>query len=200
MKRPDFTYWRAGKLNGTTRSILPKAITDGAQYLLIDNHPVMGFAGHTGTFPMGTATPNRMLALNNNLATEIVEFLKLKSGRSFEEDPQTSNDDWTKMIWDLIDITKGIKSRRRNYLPNDFDRQQLHLMNGFTTNFADPNFGGIGFADVSGNETIDWIPQKEEDDGISVLLIESNDQGEESREEYLVSLIQLKKLRIMFRF
>jgi hypothetical protein len=104
---PDFTYRKAGLLNGTRRSIQPKVSNDGAQYLPIDNHPILGLAGRPGTFPMGCALAQDILHLDNNLAFEIRDFLKFKSGRSFEADATTTNDDWTKMIWEMLEITKA---------------------------------------------------------------------------------------------
>lgn len=106
---PSFSYKRAGSLNGTVRDILPKTINDGAQYLLIDNHPIYGLSGMKGTFPMGCATPSKVLSINNDLADEIIDFLKFKSGRAFEKDLVSTKDDWTKMIWDLLVATKDCK-------------------------------------------------------------------------------------------
>lgn len=63
---PLFSYKRAGSLNGKVRDILPKTINDGAQYLLIDNHPIYGLSGMKGTFPMGCATPSKILSINND--------------------------------------------------------------------------------------------------------------------------------------
>lgn len=49
---PQFTYYRAGNLNGKQRNILPKTINDGAQYLLINNNPLTnGFYAGNGCFP-----------------------------------------------------------------------------------------------------------------------------------------------------
>ena len=111
---PKFKYKRAGSLNGISRDVLPKTINDGSQYLLIDNHPIYGLSGMPGTFPMGCATPSKTLNLNNDLAFELIDFLKFKSGRMFEETVATSKDDWTKMIWDILDVTKKKASKRKN--------------------------------------------------------------------------------------
>lgn len=127
---PQFTYKKAGKLNGTKRDILPKTINDGAQYLLIDNDPIYGLSGMPGTYPMGCATPSHTLSINNDLASEIIDFLKFKSGRAFEQDPKTSKDDWTKMIWDLLIATKEKASRRRNIGLENFSRQSTDQFDG----------------------------------------------------------------------
>jgi len=58
---PKFTYCRAGKLNGTTRDILPKTINDGSQYLLIDTDPMTnGLMGLNETFPMGVLLQTKL--------------------------------------------------------------------------------------------------------------------------------------------
>lgn len=111
-KWPRFTYQRSGHLNGKTRDIWPKSINDGAQYLLIDSDLEASLKGIPGNFPMGCAIPNQILSINNDLATEVVDFLKFKAGRIFEERP--TRDDWSNMIWDLLDITKCAMSKRRN--------------------------------------------------------------------------------------
>lgn len=123
LKWPLFKYIRAGNLNKRTIDILPKATNDGAQYLLIDEHQLNGFCGIGGTFPIGCATAAKTLFVNNDLATELVDFLKFKSGRAFEDSPLTSNDDWTKMIWDILDATKNKASKRKNAGWNKFPRQ-----------------------------------------------------------------------------
>lgn len=101
---PAFTYQRAGLLNGKRIDVLPKTINDGAQYLLIDNHPKYGLSGNLGTFPMGCAIPAKTLCIDDDLISEIINFLKFKSGRAFEQDFNTTKDDWTTMIWDILHI------------------------------------------------------------------------------------------------
>ncbi|MBE5320848.1 hypothetical protein IM793_16890 [Pedobacter sp. MR2016-19] len=183
-KWPDFTYKRAGHLNGVSRKISPKSITDGAQYLLIDDRPISRLTS-PAVFPMGTATPNRLLVVNNNFAIEIVEFLKLKSGRTFDEDPLTTTDEWSKMIWDLLEITKA-QTKRSNYR-GAFDRQSIHGQ--FSQMFSSPNqqssFLGAGFMAGTGKGNPDDLPEANDDSGaISILLIESIDQEGEERGQY----------------
>ena len=179
---PAFTYKRAGSLNGTRRDILPKTINDGAQYLLIDDNPITGLSGSPGTFPMGCATPAKTLSLNNDLTSEFVDFLKFKSGRAFEENPNTTNDDWTKMIWDLLHVSKGKASRRRNAgLPN-FPRQSTNSFDGLcyfatdlTSIFSDLH-RELGNGDIKDNAENYF---DEENFSPSILLIESNEQENE---------------------
>lgn len=129
-KWPDFVYHRAGKLNGISRSIQPKVANDGAQYLLIDNDPSINYFKFPREFAMGCAIPQETLHLDRNLSTEIVNFLKFKSGRTFEENPSSTNDEWTKLIWDLIEITKLKVSRRKNVGYLKFDRMVTQESDG----------------------------------------------------------------------
>ena len=77
---PEFTYYRAGFLNGKKRNVLPKTINDGAQYLLIDSNPLTnGIYLGKGMFPMGCAVPDDDLCINNSLSRELINLLKFKS-------------------------------------------------------------------------------------------------------------------------
>jgi hypothetical protein len=178
---PSFTYKRAGSLNGTVRDILPKTINDGAQYLLIDDHPIYGLSGMKGTFPMGCATPSKVLSVNNDLADEIIDFLKFKSGRAFEEDPALTKDGWTKMIWDLLVITKDKASKRNNVGFSSFSRQVSSNFDGCCNFMTETNsiykdlhelLDRDGFGAKSDNYN------DEDNFSASVILIESSNQNE----------------------
>lgn len=120
---PEFIYHKAGKLNGTHRNIVPKTICDGAQYLLINNDKYTnGVLGGRATFLMGSATPDEHLSMNRKLAAELVEFFKFKSGRTFDYNRFTTNDEWSKMIWDLIRIGGENFSKRKNVGYDRFGR------------------------------------------------------------------------------
>ena len=179
---PLFTYKRAGRLNGVKRDILPKAINDGAQYLLIDDNPVYGLSGMPGTFPMGCATPARTLSINSDLANEIIDFLKFKSGRAFEQNPATTKDDWTKMIWELLDVTKAKASKRRNAGLTSFPRLSTNKFDGLcyfmteTSSMFQDLHSDLSHGDF--NENFDNYLD-EENFSPSVVLIESNEQTDE---------------------
>lgn len=120
---PKFKYLRAGHLNGHTRNIVPKTINDGAQYLLIDNSPLTnGLYGIAGTYPMGCATPAEILNINNGLAPELIDFMKFKSGRAFENLSNNCEDDWSRMIWDLLYIAGAKYTKRKNAGLDSFPR------------------------------------------------------------------------------
>lgn len=178
---PKFKYKRAGKLNGVVRDILPKTINDGAQYLLIDNHPLYGLSGINGTFPMGCATPSNILSLNNDLTNEIIDFLKFKSGRPFEENPNATNDDWTKMIWDILNVTKEKASKRKNSGLANFPRQTTNKFDGCCYFMSEINSVYDDLHKVLKNNSVGDDGNNFDDAdsfSTSVVIIESNEESE----------------------
>ncbi len=178
---PIFSYKRAGTLNGIKRDIQPKTINDGAQYLLIDDHPVYGLSGVNGTFPMGCAIPSKKLVLNSDLTDEIIDFIKFKSGRTFEE-TSTTSDDWTRMIWDILNVTKAKASRRKNAGITNLPRQVTEDFDGCCFFITQSNsiyndlHQQLGHGDFQANSDNYF---DEENFAPSVILIESSEQNEE---------------------
>ena len=96
---PKFKYMRAGAyLNDKIRSITPKTITPGAQYLLIDEH------SETGSTYWCASPKNTSLSASKCLASEIIDLLQFQGGRSFSPKRSSGNDHWTQLIWDLLKI------------------------------------------------------------------------------------------------
>lgn len=170
---PQFTYYRAGKLNGKKRNILPKTINDGAQYLLIDDNPLTdGFYARKGMFPMGCAIPDDILCINDSLSSELIDLLKLKSGRTFDSAPHSTEDGWSKMIWDLLQIAAFKYSKRKNSQLNSFSR--INGCNHFCTeNMGDRTLLDEALGDYRNIEGI-----SDEDSGVSVVLVESQLRSE----------------------
>lgn len=103
---PKFRYKRAGKLNGIERDIIPKTINSGAQYLMM-----VGACDKDKLF--GCAVPNDTIEFGRKLSENILNLLTFTSGRTFDYNHPVA-DDWTNMIWDLIDIAKKAKFKRNN--------------------------------------------------------------------------------------
>lgn len=100
---PEFEYVRAGALNGVRRSIYPKTITQGAQYLLIDkNRPPM----------MLTAPVNRPLEGTTCFASTLSSVIAFERGRTFQAG--YPRDMWSEMIWDLLKVACNAVFNRRN--------------------------------------------------------------------------------------
>ena len=171
---PEFTYHRAGKLNGQKRDILPKTINDGAQYLLIDNNPLSnGLCGVPGTFPIGCAVANNTLVLNNSLADEIFDFLKFKSGRAFERLHTGLKDDWSKMIWDLMTMSKSIASHRNNAGLKSFPRANEYVFHSTGGSKYNSLYFDLHSNDSYPNSKYYEGENEGQNEGVSIVLIES---------------------------
>ena len=142
---PKFRYRRAGILNGQERSICPKTVSTGAQYLLIDEN----FA--TPNMPVHRtfwcATPDDVLSASHSLAFQIVDLIEFQTGRPFIE-KKPYMDHWSKMIWDLIDISASACFNRRSAGYRNQPRMQgniLNLLNNgndqLSEQFNDDNIG-----------------------------------------------------------
>lgn len=103
---PTFRLERAGALNGTEIDIQPKTLNSGAQYLLFQEP-------YTDEKMVSCAYPDRKLFLEKKLSNQIIDLMKFFTGRTFlfKQDP-TCNDDWTKLILDLIRIS-GVSTYNR---------------------------------------------------------------------------------------
>lgn len=158
---PEFEYLRAGFLNGKTRSVLPKTITQGAQYLLIDE---------SHSKDLFTATVNRPLSSSKLFARTLAAILSFDAGRTFQAN--SPRDDWSQMILDLLRISaSAVFNRRRigyvganrwngdsafNYILNP--EEQDKKLDGYTH-----------FHDVDTNEA---------HSGISVICVDLGDNRE----------------------
>lgn len=165
---PEFTYYRAGSLNGEKRNILPKTINDGAQYLLIDNNPLTnGIYSGKGMFPMGCSVPDDILRINDSLSKELINLLKFKSGRTFDSNPYATKDDWSKMIWDLLRIAGSKSSKRKNAKLGSFPRSSEY------NHFCTENMRNTTLLDEALGNYENIAELSDENSGVSVVLIES---------------------------
>jgi len=131
---PRFKYRRAGDLTGKSRDVTPKSVSTGAQYMLIDNS--ISQTIYPLTFPIGCAIPNSQITLHADLASELICFLTYRTGRAFA-DLGIMTDVWSRMIWDLLFISKSKMSRRINSGRNTFNRQNTIDYDGLS--FLDTN-------------------------------------------------------------
>lgn len=177
-KWPEFTYCRAGALNGEKRNILPKTINDGAQYLLIDGDPLTnGIVDRNGMFPMGCAVPDDVLCINDSLSQELINLLKFKSGRTFDSNPYSTEDDWSKMIWDLLRIAAFKCSKRRNAHLESFPRSAEY------NHFSSEDFKDMSLLDEALENYDNVVEVNDENSGVSVVLIESRLKQENEPQE-----------------
>lgn len=166
MEWPEFKYYRAGNLNGISRNILPKTITDGAQYLLIDDNPFTnGMDGDIRKFPIGCAIPDDILISDDSFSNEIINFIKFKSGRTCDIDYDKTEDEWSKMIWDLLTISSAKCSKRKNAGLSKFPRKSEYL------HLYTEEMEGHSIFDRLLNTGGDFI--SEDNEGMSVIIIEN---------------------------
>lgn len=99
---PEFEYRRAGALDGQPRDVLPKSITQGAQYLLIDK---------SSPGDMLTATVDNPVCGSKLFARSLASVLSFDLGRTFDAYPL---DGWSRMIVDLLWLTANSVFNRRN--------------------------------------------------------------------------------------
>lgn len=118
-------------------------------------------------FPMGCAVPDNVLYVNDSLSVELTDFLKFKSGRTFDSNPYSTEDDWSKMICDLLRIGACSISQRKNAGIKSFprSREYVHLctedMQGST--LLEEALGDYGKSEM----------MFDDDTGVSVMLVES---------------------------
>jgi len=98
---PEFEYVRAGHLNGLRRSVSPKTITQGAQYLLIDKkHPSEMFS----------ATVDIPLEGTTCFPCALASVLAFDRGRTIKKN---TFDNWSNVIWDLLNVSSSAVFNRR---------------------------------------------------------------------------------------
>lgn len=101
-----FTLERAGALNGTEIDIQPKTLNSGAQYLLFQKPYIYEQMVYC-------AYPDKELVFKKKLSDQIIDLMKFFTGRTFLfKKDLTCNDDWNKLIWDLIRIS-GVSTYNR---------------------------------------------------------------------------------------
>ena len=107
---PVFEYVRAGRLNGIRRSVSPKTITQGAQYLLIDKK---------NPSEMFTATVDIPLEGTTCLPCALASVLALDRGRIIKKN---TFENFSNVIWDLLDICSDAVFNRRKAGYNNMPR------------------------------------------------------------------------------
>lgn len=157
-KWPKFRYCRAGILNGQERSICPKTVSTGAQYLLIDENFATPNMPVRWTF--WCATPDDVLSASHSLAFQIVDLIEFQTGRPFIEKRQYM-DHWSKMIWDLIGISANACFNRRPAGYRNQPRCAGNIINLLTE--------GVPFVNDNNNNN-----NNDDTSGVSVLYIEAD--------------------------
>lgn len=171
---PKFRYKRAAMMNGQTRDIHPKCPNSGGKFLLVDPSYIH-WADLPGHFPYGCAVPNRSIVLSREFADELIQFLTFNSGKAIS-DRNSITEDWSRMIWDLLDITKGkVAKRSRSGLAKGFDRQTAAATDGFYR-FEGESGNGY-FGSLQGGRSNDGNDYSSDDGGgVSTIYVEISER------------------------
>ena len=204
LKWPTFKYVRSGQLSGKKRDIKPKGPHSGAQYMLIDdrlpNDPQSGLLGFPGTYPIGSCMPDDKLVDHADLASELFNFLTLRSGRQFNAKDEARRDGWSQVIWDLLtaSLSKAFSRKRAGYV-NTARMHGLGIeqLDGLSISKASRRASYSTVSDAIGSIAAGYMFQAgrnndysevgknvrgaNKNNGISVVLIESGSASKERR-------------------
>lgn len=171
---PKFKYKRAAMMNGQTRDIHPKCPNSGGKFLLVDPSYIR-WADLPGHFPYGCAVPNRSIVLSREFADELIQFLMFNSGKVIS-DKNAITEDWSRMIWDLLEITKGkIAKRSLSGLGKGFDRQTAAAADGYYC-FEGESGNGY-FGTLQGGRSNDGNDYSSDDGGgVSTIYVEISER------------------------
>ena len=101
---PTFKLERAGALSGAEINIQPHTLSTGAQYLLFQSP-------YKEAKKVSCAYADKMLVPEKHLSDQIIDLMKFFTGRTFQMGK--ADDDWSKMIIDLIGISGVTTFNRR---------------------------------------------------------------------------------------
>lgn len=133
---PDFTYYRAGALTGDPVRITPKSITPGAQYMVIDEDLPYSVDIDEGSH-IRIAVPGKILYPRTDFAEQLCGLLSFKAGRPIVTPRDTTMDEWSKLIWNLIELAKKTTfNRKKSKLRN---QGRLTQAGGLALHFSTPN-------------------------------------------------------------
>ena len=122
------------------------------------------------------------MSINNDLTNELIDFIKFKSGRAFEDDSPKTKDEWSKMIWEILQATKNKASKRKNAGIDNLPRHNTNNFDGCCFFMTDSK---SIFTDLHNNLRDHKISNNfdnyfdEENFAPSVILIECDEQNEE---------------------
>ena len=156
---PKFKLERAGALNGTEIDIQPKTLNSGAQYLLFQKP-------YKDEKKVCCAYPDKELVLEKKLSDQIIDLMKFFTGRTFlYEENSTCNDDWTKLIWDLIRIS-GVSTYNRRSIGRTDEPRRI-------------TYGEDSLFDEM-NEKLDISANSFGEEAVSCLIIYAKEMREEN--------------------
>lgn len=115
---PKFKYDSPQKLSGISREVIPNLLHSGAQYLslLKSNGSMSDFY---------ESVPNQHLYANKIFSDAFFDFMINKSGKKFIDKSKLGrNINWSKIIWDLVDLTASSTFTKNNMNYRNQGRQK----------------------------------------------------------------------------
>ena len=112
---PVFSFVQDLRITGdNTFDIKPKTVTSGAQYMFINKRPYPGgFSrgfkyglGYPVVFTHAVPAPIMENDTDASFGSFLWDFIHWQNGRSFSDSISTANDDWSRLIWELIERSK----------------------------------------------------------------------------------------------
>lgn len=107
-KWPKYKY-KYKPLSPLENEVTPNCAHKGAQYLLINENGI-SFPSHRGSSIFVSCMPAGTLYSHASLQVELIDFLEMLTGRSFN--PKVRNgrdiDGWSQTVWDLLESSIGI--------------------------------------------------------------------------------------------
>lgn len=114
-KWPEFSFIQDLHLTGENHyDIQPKAVTPGAQYMFINKYPYLNGCcsdfgccmGYPVMFTHAIPEPVIENSPSFSFGSFLWDFIHWQNGRPISDSIENSKDDWSKLIWELIERSK----------------------------------------------------------------------------------------------
>jgi len=198
-KWPEFTYSSAGILNGKTRDITPKTYGHGAKYMSINPNSVFDKSNKN---IYETAHANNDLCFNSSLSLNLIDLINFEKGEPIDYRPKEiskiddyswTKDEWSMLIWDIINITRYSKFNRKNIGLFDFCRNTIADKNLlYYSHCPDDVFESELSKDFLNNNH-EYSVITDEYVGLPMMIIESKKLEEKEQKYYQYDKVEILK-------
>lgn len=158
----------------------PQTVTPGAQYMFVVN-PYIHTFHHRIRFCNAIPETKMPVELSFSFGKFLWDFIHWQNGRPFAQEDMAADDEWSRLMWDVLARTDEVLFHRKNISPNGLPRQ-----NGDFFQFLASEYNRVHrdyYLDYT-RELVDGsIPEKEdpviydenEHGAISILFIDIDD-------------------------
>ena len=134
-----YTDWPQFRLtNGNDYDIYPKTVSQGAQYMFVTpNRWVI----YTHSMPQAKMRNSTSLSFGRF----IYDFVRWQNGRSIADEANKNSDEWSRLIWDILENNAKSCFKRKNVGLNQQQRNSTDYLNMLvgTENNANNNGGNV---------------------------------------------------------